>query len=63
MKVETDLRAGSIFADAADNVNQVAGQVTSFIKNADQEAKDLVDALTKNAGTMWDSVTGIFNRN
>lgn len=57
MKVETDLRAGGVLDDAARQASETAGQVSSFLTEADQQAESLTTSVVNTATSFWNCLT------
>jgi hypothetical protein len=60
MKVETDLKAGSLLTDAAQEADQLISQASGFLTTAGQQAEDFTSAVTTKATALWDSLNSIF---
>ncbi len=56
MKVETDLKSGSLLQDTAQQVSQVAGQVATLFTNANQQAADLTQGMINKTTALWNAL-------
>jgi hypothetical protein len=56
MKVETDLKSGTILQDTAQQVSQVAGQVGTLFTNANQQAADLTQGMINKTTALWNAL-------
>jgi hypothetical protein len=56
MKVETDLKSGSLLQDTAQQVSQVAGQVATLFTNANQQAADLTQGMITKTTALWNAL-------
>ena len=61
MKVETDLRAGSVLTDAATEADQVINQASDFLANAGQQAGDYTATVTDKATSLWNCLYNTFS--
>jgi hypothetical protein len=60
MKVQTNLKAGNLLNNLTGAVNQTVLPAVQFVKNANQEANQMVRSTGKAVGSAWNSVTGLF---
>jgi hypothetical protein len=58
MKVDTDLKSGSVVSDAANFVSQGTAQAADFVASADQQASAITSNLYNTAQSVWNSLTG-----
>jgi hypothetical protein len=57
MKVDTDIKAGNFIVEAAQQADQVVGQVTAVAVDAGQKANNLVQDVRQRVGKFWGCVT------
>ncbi len=60
MKVETDLRAGNLLTDAAQEADQIKSQVSEYLAGASKQAKDLTSSVTNAATSLWNCLNNTF---
>ena len=61
MKVETNLKAGSVLTDAAQEADQVIDQASSFLANAGQQAQGVSSTVTDKATSLWNCLYNTFS--
>ena len=60
MKVTTDLRSGNVLTDAAQEVDQIAQQVSAFVADAGSQADNFTSEVTQASTSLWNSLTNLF---
>jgi hypothetical protein len=58
MKVDTDLKSGSVVSDVTNFVSQGINQAADFVATADQQAGEITSNLYNTAQSVWNSLTG-----
>ena len=61
MKVETDLKAGSVLEDAAQGASKAVSQATDFVAEAGQQADSLTNTVSSTASSVWNALSSSLN--
>ena len=61
MKVETDLRAGNLLADATQEADQIMSRVSEFVASAGQQAEGFTSTTTDKATSLWNCLSNTFS--
>lgn len=60
MKVQTDLKAGNFFDQAAQTASQAYGTTKGWVSSADQQANTVVAKVTSPLSSAWNYLVNLF---